>query len=351
MNYVIIKEGPSVPDRESRLISSLLFTSFLFLLIIVQTSAIACSDGGYSGEPETLSIGMESTAVNSLIYIAEARGMFAENGINLTINDGYPSGAAAVEGMLKGEVQAATTAETGLVRQAFADKPVRAIGNIDMFMHMKLIVRKDHGISDVKDLPGTTIGVPLKSAADFNLGRFLELNSIDRNSVNIVDVQAPDAVTSLTEGKVDAVVAWQPSVVMLKDNLGAGAGIWDVQSGQPLYCLLLTDEGLIQSNPDLVKRLLKALRQAEEFVISNPDESQAILRDRLGYTESYMNEIWPEHQLVLTLDQSLIVAMEDQARWLIENNIIDEREVPDFTEYLYLDGLNEANPSAVRVID
>ncbi len=63
-----------------------------------------------------------------------------------------------------------------------------------------------------------------------------------------------------------------------------------------------------------------------------------------------MEAVWPRHQFSLTLDQSLITAMEYEARWMIANNLTDGKKVPDFGKYTYTRGLDEIKPGSVRII-
>jgi NitT/TauT family transport system substrate-binding protein len=63
-----------------------------------------------------------------------------------------------------------------------------------------------------------------------------------------------------------------------------------------------------------------------------------------------MEKIWPENQFALSLDQSLIIAMDDEARWLIKNNLTDKKEVPVFLDYISRDNLDAVRPSAVNII-
>jgi NitT/TauT family transport system substrate-binding protein len=42
--------------------------------------------------------------------------------------------------------------------------------------------------------------------------------------------------------------------------------------------------------------------------------------------------------------------MEDEARWMIENKLTAETEVPDFLDYIYVDGLEAVRPYAVHII-
>ena len=72
---------------------------------------------------------MEPNQANLLVDVAENQNDFATNGLNVTIKD-YPSGAAAVNGLLKGEVNIATSTEFVLATKALANqmfKPLQAL--------------------------------------------------------------------------------------------------------------------------------------------------------------------------------------------------------------------------------
>jgi NitT/TauT family transport system substrate-binding protein len=100
----------------------------------------------------------------------------------------------------------------------------------------------------------------------------------------------------------------------------------------------------------LVNRLLRSLAQAEYFLKSHPDDAKAIVQKRLRYDNTYINAVWREHQFSLSLDHSLIAAMEDEARWMIKNNLTKEKQIPDFMNYIYVDGLKAIRPEAVKII-
>jgi NitT/TauT family transport system substrate-binding protein len=346
-NWLCASQRPVLMSTKRR-------TSARVLLVLTAAAMgfglLSCWPGGSSEAPEPVTIGMESTAVNSLIYIAEEENYFAANGLEVTIKDDYPSGAAAADGLLKGEVDLATAAEFVIVRQALSRERVQILASIDLFMHMKLLVRKDLGIHGIPDLDGKTIGVPKGTEADFMLGRFLDLNGVDESRITLVDVQAPQAVDALTNRDVDAVVTWQPNVIAIQDRLGDRVSVWDVQSGQPIYCVLVNANDWARSHPDLVERALRSLVQAEDYVLQHRDRAEALIEHRLGYDDRYIEAIWPEHQLFVSLDQSLITAMEDQARWMIANDLTAEKEVPDFSDYVYEDDLQAIRPEAVNII-
>jgi NitT/TauT family transport system substrate-binding protein len=42
--------------------------------------------------------------------------------------------------------------------------------------------------------------------------------------------------------------------------------------------------------------------------------------------------------------------MEDEARWMIKNNLTTEKTVPDFLDYIYVDGLEAVKPEVVSIV-
>lgn len=296
-----------------------------------------------------LTIGMDTTAVNSLVFIAADQNFFVSSGLNLSVKE-YPSGLAAVNGLLAGEVDLADASEFVLVGNAFSGQKITTIASIDKFRHNYLIGRKDHGIRAPADLKGKRIGLPLKTASEFYLGRFLELNGMNFHQVDYVNTGPPQLVDALVNGDVDAVVAWQPNAQTLTERLGDGIVRWPVQSEQATYCDVVAAQTWLSGHSDLVKKFLRSLSQAQDFLDRYPDQAKALLRKRFNYSDSYMAAIWPEHQFQLSQEQSMVLAMEDEARWMIANGLTDQKKIPDFLDFIYLDTLAEIRPEAVSII-
>jgi len=136
----------------------------------------------------------------------------------------------------------------------------------------------------------------------------------------------------------------------IQERLANNTVLWSAQSSQNGYYVIACWDDWAVSHPDQINRLLKSLSQSEDYFISHPAEAKAIVQKRLNYDDSYIVSIWPEHQFSLLLDQSLILAMEDEARWMINNNLTKEKNVPDFLDYIYEDDLKAIKPEAVNII-
>jgi NitT/TauT family transport system substrate-binding protein len=321
----------------------------VLLVLVTGFGLWSCSKSDYSGRMENITIGAPPLEQNALIYIADDQRSFARNGLNIAIKD-YDSGVTAVNGMLKGEVGIAEAAEFPFVRTVFRKEQICVIACNDRFENDYIVGRTDRRINKVSDLKGKRIGVSLKTINEFYLGRFLGLNGIDMKDISPVDIRPEQFVDAIAGGDVDAIIAWQPYIDQILGKEGNGVVVWPAQGGQTVYGVLVCSRGWLTQHTDAVKRFLKSLAEAEDYLVHHPEEAKAIVRKRLNYDDSYMARIWPQHRFSLSLDQTLIVAMKDEAQWMIKSNLTSEKTLPDFVNYLYVDGLKAIRPEAVSII-
>ncbi len=308
------------------------------------------SQRDHTGITKSITIGNAQTLeCDTLIYIAEDQNFFAGNGLNVTIRN-YTSGMEAVNAIFNGEVDLAATAEFPLVKKVLNQEKISAIVSIDKSQLQDLIGRKDRGIENVSDLRGKRIGVTLGTIAQFYLGRFLMLHSINLQDVTIVNINPSESVDALTKGDVDAIIIWQPYANAIENALGNNAAIWPVQSSQETYIVEVAKNDWIARHPDAVRRYVNALAQAEDYFVRHPAQTKSMMQKKLNYTNAYMAAVWDKNQFSLSLDQSLVTAMEDEGRWMIKNNLTTEKTIPDFRNYIYTKGLAEVKPEAVNII-
>lgn len=308
----------------------------------------ANSPNAYAGEPESITIGTPSLEIASLIFIADDRGYFSENGLNVTIKD-YNTSVEAIDGMENGAVDISVSTEYPIVGAALDKENISIIGNIDKYQTTYLVGRKDLGIEKISDLNGKKIGVTRSGIGEFYLGRFLDLHGLSIQNVTLIDIQQSQTIDALKNGSIDAAMIWSIDENTVEEQLGSNAAIWPAQSEQPTDVVLACKNDLVQSHPEAIDRFLKSISMAEDYSIGHPAKAQAIIQDITDRDAADMASIWPNHQFSLSLDQSLIVAMEDEGRWMIHNNLTSERTIPDFRNYIYTKGMGKVKPDSMNI--
>lgn len=326
----------------------LLFGCILAAALVALPGMWSCSRGAPPVTP--VSIGTTTSEVNSLILIAQARGFFKANGLDVATRT-YSSGKAATDGLLNGEVDLAASSEYAFAGNVLDGRDLRLIGVINRSSVEYLVGRRDRGINSPSDLRGKRVGVPVGSRPEFALGRFLDSNGISASDLMLVNVSVDRSADVLLNGYVDAVATWQPYIGRITDILGQDTAAWSVQSGQPSYNGLVCTSGWTSAHAGLVEALLRALVQAESYVAGHPEDAKALVQRQLSYSATYLASVWPDYQFSVSLDQSLITAMEDESRWMIQHDLTKAKTVPDYLGYIYSDGLKAVSPGAVNLID
>jgi NitT/TauT family transport system substrate-binding protein len=333
----IISSRLQVPARIASVLAGLSILAFV----------VSACRSGYELELEPVILGLPPLEQNALIYVAEAQGFFAENSLQVSIKD-YNSGVTAIQGLLDGETDLAGTAEFPVVRALLQKETISVVVSSDKFENDYLVGRKDRGIEEAAHLKGKRIGVTLQTINEFYLGRFLELNGIGLQEVTLVDLKPEQFVDAIASGEVDALIAWQPYIQKIIDRQ-PDLVVWPAQNNQAVFGLLACRDGWLAGHGDTVERFIRSLAQAETYLLTHPDAASAIVQERLGYDSSYMAGIWPQHHFSLSLDYSLVVAMSDEAHWMIDNDLTAENVVPDFLDSIYTLGLDSVNPQAVNI--
>lgn len=319
----------------------------LLASLVIAFTAVACQARD-AGQLETLALGLAPLEQNTLIYVADQQGFFAQNNLKIVVKD-YDSGVATVRALLKGEVDLAGASEFPFVSAAFRQESITIIATDDKFENDYLVGRRDRGIGKLADLKGKRIGLARQTITEFFLGRLLELQGIPFDQVTLVDLEPAEFVSAIAGGEVDALVAWQPYVHQIQEQV-SGIVVLPAQSNQAVYGVLICRDDWRQQHPELVVRFLKSLRAAEDYVVRYPEQAKAVVQKRLGYDDGYMASIWDKHQFALSLDYSLIAAMTDEAHWMAKNRRGTPRPLPDFVNHVYVDGLEAVKPEAVNIV-
>ena len=224
-----------------------------------------------------------------------------------------PPRRAALEALITNEVQMATGADLAFSILARDDPSLRIVASIATTDSTEVVARKDRGIASPADLRGKSIGVSLNTVGHYYLTKFLMMNAIPLSEVTVVNLNPDTISAALADGTVDAIAAWDSSSYPAVRQLGGGTAVWSAQNTQDYFWVLAVKQGFADSLE--VRRMLAALKEAEDFALLHNGEARAIVTRRLGFDEEFMGRYWAKTRLSLTLDQSLILNLEEAEAW------------------------------------
>lgn len=298
------------------------------------------------GPPLKLSLGLAPFPYSGLVAIAAEKGFFKESGLDLTIKD-YSFGFATLEGLSRGEIQMAMGNEFSFATMVNDDPSLRIIASVALVKTNEIVARRDRKIHEPADLKGKRIGFCPNTSSEYYLLAFLLVNKIPLSEVTMVNVPASGLVEAIVNGEVDALSGWDTVVYDSKKRLQKNAVSWPAQNNRDWQWILVVKDSTTQS-PEPLKRFLRALLKAEDFVLTNKDEAKNIVARRWGFEPDFIQQVWDKTSLRVTLNQSLITSLENFSKWSRAKEG-KEGEDPNFLKYIYIDALAQIDPKAVTI--
>ncbi len=313
---------------------------------------LSCARTGQkaAGPTEKVTIAISATTESVLAEVAQMQGFFKQEGLETTVRK-HPYGRPCLEDMLAGKADLATVAETPVMFAVMRGEKISVIATIESSQKGNAIIaRKDRGIHTFKDLKGKSIGVTPGTVSDFFLDSILLLNGFSRNDAKIVNLTAEKMSHALTNGDIDAASTFNPYTSQAEKKLGERGITFQDENIYTWTFNVVARQEFIRNNPGKIKKLLRALIKAEEFVTKNPASAQKVVADFSGIDIGIVGSVWADTNFRVSLDQALILALEDESLWAIKNGLTNAVKVPNYLNFMYVDGLHDVKPDAVKIL-
>ncbi len=230
-----------------------------------------------------ISVGyLHTLAVDGQIWLADHMGTFRKEGLEPNFVQ-FTTGLELFQAMIGGSINMLAT---GAVISNF---PARGQGKAFLindveFATAQLWVNPDMGVSSFKDLKGKKISTTRGTTAHVFLDRALRSNGVtpDRD-VEIVNQRMSEAVTSFISGAVPAVALWVPFNIAVREKLPKAKMLVDASKFYPEAAIVggwAVENGYLDKNKDVLKRVISAWVPANDYLIGKPDEALPILQEK-----------------------------------------------------------------------
>lgn len=292
-----------------------------------------------------------SATHSALVPLAKQLDFYRAEGLTVELRQ-LPSGRATLQAMFDGACAMATAAENPVVHVSLARNDFRILAAISVSNNMeRILVRSDRSIFTAADLRGRRIAVPEFTTAHYFLDIFLEANGVASQEVSRVYLPAQDMAPAFRRGEVDALVHWEPNIQTLAKEFSATGKTLDAPGLHIAPMLLVAGRDYLRQNPATVERVLRALLRAETYARQEPAKTKPLMASNYALGQAEIELVWPLHEWQVTLDQSLLLMLENAARWELGLLPPNQRApLPNYLDFIHLDALRRVKPAAVSII-
>lgn len=223
---------------------------------------------------------------NAGFIVAKEKGFYADEGLDVTVNQGKGSGNTA-------QIVASKAAQFG-----FADGYVlgnvvskgaalKMVGAIFRRNPAAVLVLDESNIKEPKDLSDKTIGIATGSAQFQQFPAFVKGNNLDASNVHVVNVDGSGAGAALINGQVAAIAGFAQGYIPAIETRGkkkvrafwySDAGVTCMSNGLIIHQDMLSEK-------DTIRAMVRASVKGFLYGRANADEMAKIVKKYLEATD------------------------------------------------------------------
>ena len=265
------------------------------------------ADGRAEKPDLTIGVGGKPLLYYLPLTIAEQKGFFKDEGLNVTIND-FAGGAKALQALVAGSLDVVAGAYEHTIRMQNKGQNIVAVCGLGRFPGIVIAVRKSLAdeIKSVKDLKGRKMGVTAPgSSTALMLQYALQKNGLTADDAALIGIGGgASAVAAIKRGEIDGLSHVDPVIAQLQydDDIQilvdtrTEAGTRALFGGPNPAATVYTTHDFIAANPNTTQRLVNAFIKALNYIrTATPEEITAtvpeeyLMGNKAIYLESFKN--------------------------------------------------------------
>lgn len=225
--------------------------------------------GGDTGlEKSTIVIGSLPALSQAPVALAQAKGYFQDEGLNVKVQP-VGDGPAALTSLLSGQNDISLGSYTAPIKaQATGAGDLKFVSEMMVSVpnNMNIMTLPNSSVKKLEDLAGAKIAVSAPGAiTDIGAKAALQERGVDVRNAEFVKFGFPDMLPALQNGQVDAAVMTEPFITQAAKNAGATTVVDCFSGGTSDFPVAgaTTTAKFAQENPKTLQAFQRAVQRAQ----------------------------------------------------------------------------------------
>ncbi len=259
------------------------FTPIIISLLLMGLTA-ACGGPVVDAPPENSSLQKVRLGVGYIpdiqfapLYVAQQKGFYAEEGLEVDIEYGFENDFVALAAQGNREFAIASGDQVILARSQ--GLPITYIMKWYQRYPVALMSAADRGISQPADLTGKTVGLPgLYGASFIGWKALVYAGKLEESGISVKEIGFTQAA-AIQQGQVDAAMVYIANEPTQLRSQGIDINVIQISDYINLVSNgLVVGQTLLTDNPELVERMTRATLRGLTYATDHPDEAFEIAR-------------------------------------------------------------------------
>lgn len=327
---------------------ALIFTSALVLL--GTTLVIMSRPPSPPAAVSTVTIAFPGLVMAAPLMVADAQGLFQKAHVKVAPQR-FVLGKDALKSVLDGKADLAIVADTPYMFALMNGSDIGILAGVSQSRRaLAIVTRSDRGIQDLKHLTGKTVGLTQGTNLTYFFDAMLQVNGIAASTVTVVNMKTDESVLALKAGRIDAAALFQPYLAQLEADMGAQVKVFYGEDVYAFRFLLVGKSEYIEAHPEEIRRILRALIAATQSIRDDPASARRAVGEVVKLDQVTMLKIFDPADFAVSLDQAMLLALEDQTRWAMQRGLVKAGPVPNYLTRMKYQALEAELPTAVKIV-
>lgn len=293
-------------------------------------------------------ISTSSNTPNVLIYIAEQHHYFAFEGLDVDAAP-YETQEEAFSTLQKGESELCVLTNDIFAEYALFSKDMQILCTLAKTPRVDFMVHKDFMIHNMNTKTVKKVGVPDYPLVEYYLDRFILYNKFIDNELELSYDSCENIIQGFINGSYDGALIYEPYTYSFFTRHQEQYMQVPGSNSRFVYYLLVARTEWVNTHPDQAEGILRALVRAEEWFKKGNEHTLRYVAHTSGASLEHSEFLIKRHQMHIMLPKELLIVLEDQTRWLIDQNDGD-LQMPNYLKYIYFKPLKEVSPERVEIV-
>ena len=245
----------------------------IFKIAATALAALCCfaAAGAHAADAVSLRLNWYLGGLHVPFYYGKEKGYYAAEGIDLTINEGRGS-ANTVQVVAAGSDTFGLADSSSVITTAAKGGDVKSVMSLLNSTGYSVVSLAETGIRTPKDLEGKRLAVSPGDPLGSLFQALAASNKLDMSKITLVQVDPAAKVVAVLEKRADGLLGGADDQYFLIKQRGLQpAALRYADNGANIVGMtVVTRNDLIKSNPDLVRRFVRATIKSWEEAKKNP---------------------------------------------------------------------------------
>lgn len=280
----------------------------------------------------------------SQFYVAKEAGIFAKNGLDVTVNTGA-SGSAMVPFLVNNQINAAYGSDLAGVINHNIDRNIVAVADGTTLVRWESVVGRN--IADLSGLKGKKIGITKGTGAEIFWQAVEKKFNLNPADYTILDMEAPEMVAALERGDIDAFAVWEPWPTRAVMSVKGAKILVDAEGLVQNRNFIYMNRGWIEKNRDTAERFIRSLCEANDLINADRPAATKMVAHFLNMPLALATELMPKLNYDMYWSDGSLGAIRDSENLLLQRG---KMKAPlDYASYVYAGLLKAVRPEAVKI--